>query len=559
MYVFAHMSTYVCTYIRAYIRHAGKGATLVQIPANTTSGQQLEVRYPLAQTPPQPPHPHGLISRGQMRSVTVVIPPGVLPGQQLQVRVEHGSMLVTVPAGASPGQHLDVRYWIPENQNAHAPTHSYPPYARSFAGSGGAVAQSHAHWSSQRWVPPPHNFVRGRPPATPPKPPLVRAPQLPPQPSQLSRRLILTSRSKHVARTLAAQYNVSLYMINSDAVEFAHILAPRMSRGKPPSDLVMAMVWQLCAQMPARAVVLVDIVNETLANKISKSMQYSGRYSARPACSWEHVDNISMSVNETILTPAGKDYAWRYHAGEWGWYDPDTLDKVDTTLMPANRTVAAYLPSPPVGFTWLRIGTSWIAVTADDDSPPPSAMMLYRQAVKDEVIHGIESRRRASEAVASQMKMSSDLRGNATECLNMLQDPSPDPNRLAQLVSPHPRLAHCLLTLGWNAVFRRFDFAPDVQAATRAIKDLLSTAVVDDAEDNTGDGKRKGSDKTEVNKIMSDMWANLAPATRELFENAAADLAGRYQAMVGVGVGVRARSCLMLALASINDRLMCCM
>ncbi len=362
----------------------------------------------------------------------------------------------------------------------------------------------------------------------------MRAPQLPPQPSQLSRRLILTSRSKHVARTLAAQYNVSLYMINNDALEFAPILAPRVSnRGKPPSDLVMAMAWQLCAQIPPRAVVLVDIVNETLANKISKAMQYSGRFSARPMCTWELVDNMSMCVNETLTTQSGKDYVWRYHAGEWAWFDPDTLNKVNNTLMLVNRSVACYLPSPPPVYTWLRVRHAWIAVSADVEGPPPTAMMLYKQSIKDEVAHSLESRRRASEVFATQMRMSDDLRGNATTCIDMLQSQTPDLQALAHLVAPHPRLAHCLLGLGWNAVFRRFDTVPDPVAATRAIQDLLGSAVPDP--DDAGESSRRkgmGGDKNEVAKIIADMWLNLGDDAKADFEAAARELAEKYHVLV---------------------------
>ncbi len=321
-------------------------------------------------------------------------------------------------------------------------------------------------------------------------------------------------------------------MINNDALEFAPILAPRVStRGKPPSDLVMAMAWQLCAQIPPRAVVLVDIVNETLANKISKAMQYSGRFSARPMCTWEQVDNMSMCVNETLTTQSGKEYIWRFHAGEWGWFDPDTLHKVNNTLIPVNRTVACYLPSPPPIYTWLRVRHSWIAVSADVEGPPPNAMMLYKQSIKDEVTHSLESRRRASEVMATQMRVSDDLRGNATACIEMLQSPSPDLQMLAHLVAPHPRLAHCLLGLGWNAVFRRFDAGPDPVAATRAIQDLVSSAVPD-PDDSVDSSKRKQGDKNEISKIIVDMWSNLGAEVKADFEAAAAELADKYHILV---------------------------
>ncbi|KAJ1492622.1 hypothetical protein T484DRAFT_1880638 [Baffinella frigidus] len=228
----------------------GRGATSVLVPVGVTSGQILEVRYPVAVPQPQTVY----------RTVSVRVPPGVLPGERMQITVQGEALFVQVPPGALPGQLLDVRY-VPIEHQPHSPR----PVGRP-AGRPPGYYSPHSPYRNQ-WtrrdasVGPPRS--PGRPPV-PRGPPYVLPPPSPPQPGQLMRRLVLSTRpsdgssagvlqrSREEARQLAAQYNASLYTITSQALEHAEA-QPGSTRGRAASyasDPAMVLAWQLTAQVP---------------------------------------------------------------------------------------------------------------------------------------------------------------------------------------------------------------------------------------------------------------------------------------------------------------------
>ena len=59
---------------------------------------------PLQNNMPYPPQQMGGFAPPTNRQMTVVCPPGVVPGQQIQVQAPNGQrLLVTVPNGIGPG------------------------------------------------------------------------------------------------------------------------------------------------------------------------------------------------------------------------------------------------------------------------------------------------------------------------------------------------------------------------------------------------------------------------------------------------------------------------
>jgi hypothetical protein len=77
-------------------------------------------------------------------------------------------------------------------------------------------------------------------------------------------------RSRAEARQLAAQYNASLFVFSAPALEHAEAQRspPRGRAAAYASDPAMLLAWQLAAQLPPRAVVLVDIRGASLTNWI---------------------------------------------------------------------------------------------------------------------------------------------------------------------------------------------------------------------------------------------------------------------------------------------------
>lgn len=427
----------------------GKGPTLVAVPANTLPGQQLEVRYP---APKPPVREVGL--GGGMRTVSVVVPEGVVPGQKIEVRVEQGNMLVVVPQGALPGQQLQVRYYVPE------------PRTRMGANAG--------HWSAQRWP----AQGRGRPPGGgTPRMQVMRPPALPPRPEQLVRRIVVMGTHKRGdAIGLAAQYNVSLYIVTGEALEFAALL-PGMAGGgrwsgskKANNDVVMAMAWQLTAQVPSRAVVWLNIANETTASRVAKAFQYHGRGTSRPLCVWETVDTMVGTANVTMQTPGNKDYVWRFHAGEWGWVDEETMSRAPEggIIKVENRTFDVHMPSPPSPLRWAKAGKSWVTISPASVGPggslagsegPPGAFQLFKQTAKEAASFSVESMRRSAEVFS---KFSDELKGNLSAGLELLKSCDAGQavdvgvvKELGIMCEQHSKMAACFTTNGWNGAFRR--------------------------------------------------------------------------------------------------------
>jgi hypothetical protein len=75
-----------------------------------------------------------------MAPFQVVVPPGVVPGQSLQIQVGAGVMLVQVPPGAVPGTVLHLEIDAPAAEPAPAPTPA-PPAPQQQAGGGGGGAE----------------------------------------------------------------------------------------------------------------------------------------------------------------------------------------------------------------------------------------------------------------------------------------------------------------------------------------------------------------------------------------------------------------------------------
>ena len=311
--------------------------------------------------------------RGETKSVSILLPEGAVGGQQLQTQVGADTVIFSVPPGAVGGQRLTVRYQSsPPAPHAHprmppphgSPWHSqtprYPwPSGPGYPSPGGSAAYAPNAGVSGGYAGYAGSSSSPRRPGRPPgalnlvnRPTIQRPPQLPPSPAQLTRRMVLLNREPEEAVKLAAQYNTSLFIINNDAIESGHvrILVPRGRRGggRRPSaslDPGMTLVWHLSSQIPARALVLIQVHNSTVAERIAKFVQANGRPNVRPSLSWAPVRTFETTAKWMRTSGSGQPLVWRYQEDRWGYHDPDTREFVPEPLESVNRSVECLLPT----------------------------------------------------------------------------------------------------------------------------------------------------------------------------------------------------------------------
>lgn len=231
-----------------------------------------------------------------------------------------------------------------------------------------------------------------RPPNSNRPPPITRPPMLPPSPQQLTRRMVLVRAQRDQAVQLAAQYNVSLFIINSDALEpgLVRINIPQGRLGRRPAlrgDPLMMLIWHLSSQIPVRAIVLVDVHNKSVAERIAGTFQYHARQNVRPCLSWGPVQTYTRSTRSIRRSASGKEPLWRYQNYRWGYHDADTGQYMDDPVESIDRSVVCFLPTLADPYQWVQIGTGFQWLPLDVSAKPPPPFQVFRAAVKPQLVH----------------------------------------------------------------------------------------------------------------------------------------------------------------------------
>ena len=202
---------------------------------------------------------------------------------------------------------------------------------------------------------------------------------------------------------MAAEYNTSLYYVSTEVLE--NIPKLELSRkvrirGVTTNDPILLMGANFLAQIPPRCVVLLDFVNQTLANRISRVLQSYGRFPTRSSENWICPDTLDMLVNQTRCNERGNSFEWKCKDGRWSWMDPDTHVPVSSVLQEVRRTVRCFLPRPPAQHRWVKAPFFGWFLWPVAGKPPP-AYQLFRMFIKREMAYN-QSLRREEEAMMEQ-------------------------------------------------------------------------------------------------------------------------------------------------------------
>ena len=420
--------------------------------------------------------------------------------------------MFTVPPGAVPGQRITVRY-LPsiQQQQQQQQQRGYSHdgewagggrgYARQGLGSGGygdygSVAPldagfhyggrgAGAAWSSPRRP--------GRPPGAvnlSNRPAIVRQPQQPVSPRQLTRRLVLMHPQKHEALQLAAQYNTSLFIINSEVVEsgLVRLRMPLGRAGRRPNfreDPQMMLIWHLASQIPARALVLIDIHNESLAEGVARGVQHHARHSVRDCLSWRPVGTFFCNVVRMRSSASGSDLVWRLHEDGWGYCDADTGQHITEPFVNTTQAVDCLLPTLEESYQWIQIGHALQWLPVDISAKPLPAFQLFRAAVKPRLAHQLAVQRQREGEQQARVTGLLHEHGNLTLAMSLVSNMSTEaggdeaarraasalalaapatspagPQQhalLAAAASTYPSVRGCFYNNGWNVVSRQLD------------------------------------------------------------------------------------------------------
>eukprot|EP00960_Hanusia_phi_P048493 758974-Hanusia_phi.AAC.4 len=378
----------------------------------------------------------GTLMAYETREITVT--QDMVPGTRTNVSFQDYVLSIKIPETAFVGQHLKVQIPLPKaNANSNpfiqrTPRVVYTVLRQdSYRGSSMLIRNG----DDQVMVRLPYNLVagqrleirydtfgkgRGAPldlnTFKPRQAQYVKPPVLPPNPGSLNKRLILTYKDRDRAMQIAAEYNTSLYYINTEVLE--NIPKFELSRkvrnkGVSPSDPMVLMGANFLAQIPSKCVVMLDFLNHTLANRVSKALQNYGRFSTRSSENWMCCDTLDVLINTTRYNDRGKSYDWKLQGGKWTWVDPDTLLPVSSVLQEVNRTVSCFLPRPTALHRWMKAPLCrWFLWPVA--GKPPSAFHLFRMFLRHELLHNIATRKEEEVSMEQRLNFFMKICSNVT-------------------------------------------------------------------------------------------------------------------------------------------------
>ena len=241
---------------------------------------------------------------------------------------------------------------------------------------------------------------------------------------------------KHEALQLAAQYKTSLFIINNEVLEsgLVRLRMPQGRAGRRPNfreDPQMMLIWHLASQIPVRAVVLVDIHNESLAERVGRGVQHHARQTVRPCLSWHSVRTFSCNVVRMRTSASGSDLVWRFQKDGWGYCDADSGQAIAEPLVNVTQAVECLLPTLEESHRWIQIGKALVWLPVDVAAKPLPAFQLFRAAVKPKLAHQMALQREKEREQQARVTALLHEVGNLTLALSLVSNITKDP-RAAQ-------------------------------------------------------------------------------------------------------------------------------